>query len=142
MKQKKDLKREVEDLKKLREIEAMIKRGDIENAFVSNATKDSETVSEAAADEILNRLDSENVNTKDIDRIISLTTNKSGVVVKRQQKKAMPRKAKGKKAATKPARKTLKAPQKKMQNRKIARVKPKATASKKKGKHSKPVKRR
>jgi len=100
MKQKKDSRKEIEDLKKLREIDALIKRGDIENAFISNASKDSEMVSEAVADDILNKLDSEHINTRDISSIISLTSNRRGTVVKKQSK-AVAKKAKAKPAAKK-----------------------------------------
>ncbi len=94
---KKDTRKEVEDLRKLREIEAMIQRGDIENAFVSNASKDSETVSESVADTILQRLDSEAISKRDLGSLISLTSNKKVEVVKRRREapkaRAAPRKA-------------------------------------------------
>ena len=94
MKQKKqDSKKEVENLKRLREIEAMIQKGDIENAFVSNASKDSETVSNAVADDILNKLESESINTRDISNMISFTSNKTTTVIKRPSRNAKAAKA-------------------------------------------------
>ena len=94
MKQKKqDSRKEVENLKRLREIEAMIQKGDIENAFVSNASKDSETVSNAVADDILNKLESESINTRDISNMISFTSNKTTTVIKRPSRSAKAAKA-------------------------------------------------
>ena len=102
MKQKKqDSKKEVENLKRLREIEAMIQKGDIENAFVSNASKDSETVSNAVADDILNKLESENINTRDISNMISFTSNKTTTVIKRPDRSAKASKPAGKAHAAK-----------------------------------------
>ncbi len=126
MKQKKqDSKREIENLKRLREIEAMIQKGDIENAFVSNASKDSETVSNAVADDILNKLESEKIDTRDISNMISFTSNKTTTVIKRPNKNM---KAKAK--ARKPAPKTSANRQKKAQVKPKAKPK-KARASKK-----------
>ena len=84
MTKKKDPKKEIEDLKRLREIEAMVQKGDIESAFVSTASKDSETVSNEVADTILNKLESENIYTKDIDNISALTSNRNAPVIKRR----------------------------------------------------------
>jgi len=120
MKQKKqDSKREIENLKRLREIEAMIQKGDIENVFVSNASKDSETVSNAVADDILNKLGSEKIDTRDISNMISFTSNKTTTVIKRPN-----RNMKAKAKARKPAPKTFANRQKK------AQVKPKAKPKK------------
>lgn len=82
---KKDPKKEIEDLKKLREIEKIIQKGDIENAFVSNASKDSETVSEAVADEILNSLESENIESKSFDKMMLLTSNLRSYAVRKKK---------------------------------------------------------
>ena len=126
MKQKKqDSKREIENLKRLREIEAMIQKGDIENAFVSNASKDSETVSNAVADDILNKLESEKIDTRDISNMISFTSNKTTTVIKRPN-----RNMKAKARARKPASKTSANRQKKAQAKPKAKPK-KAKASKK-----------
>ena len=130
MKQKKqDSKREIENLKRLREIEAMIQKGDIENAFVSNASKDSETVSNAVADDILNKLESENIDTRDITNMISFTSNKTTTVVKRPAKRAAA-KAKAVKPAKATASKQRKASQPKPKQKAVAKAKPKAAKAK------------
>jgi len=143
MKQKKDSRKEIEDLKKLREIDALIKRGDIENAFISNASKDSEMVSEAVADDILNKLDSEHINTRDISSIISLTSNRRGTVVKKQSK-AVAKKAKAKPVMQK-HKKANAQNKKKAQSKKQsvkAKAKPAAKKKSKQSKSKKPAKRR
>jgi len=112
MKEKKqDSKKEIENLKRLRDIEAMLQKSDIENAFVSNAAKDSETVNNDIADTILNRIEEEKINTKDINSIISFTSNKKQVVVKKNTaKKTKPQKAKPKIGSKKSAKAKPKKP--------------------------------
>ncbi len=84
---KKNVQEEIEGLKRLKEIESLIKKGDIENAFVSNVSKDSETVNNIMADDILNRIGSEKIDTKDVDSIVSMTASSSKISVRKTSAK-------------------------------------------------------
>ncbi|MCL4371701.1 hypothetical protein M1373_00040 [Candidatus Marsarchaeota archaeon] len=70
---KSDIEKDIKNLKRLKDIQTLLMKGDIENAFSSNASKDSETVNSAIADEILRRVESEKIDTKDVDALITLT---------------------------------------------------------------------
>jgi hypothetical protein len=73
-KAKKNDSKEIEQIRRLKELEGIIKKSDIENAFVSTASKDSESVSSNISDTIINRLAGERINEKELTLIEQMTT--------------------------------------------------------------------
>ena len=69
---------EIAKLKELNAIKEVLKKGDIENAALTNTSKDSETVSDNVIDTMLDRLNIDKNSKKDLEIIESLTKKKGG----------------------------------------------------------------
>ncbi|MCL5100110.1 MAG: hypothetical protein M1158_03280 [Candidatus Marsarchaeota archaeon] len=66
--------REIEQIRRMKDLEGIIKKSDIENAFVSTISKDSEAVSSNIADNIIGKLAAEKINEKELSLIERMTT--------------------------------------------------------------------
>lgn len=64
---------ELERLRELSAIKEVLKKGDIENAALTNTSKDSEIVSDSTIDNMLNQLQIDKNSNKDLEIIESLT---------------------------------------------------------------------
>ena len=94
---------ELARIKELSTLEMILKKGDVENALLTNSAKESEPVSENVIDSILNSVEKGKVGEKDMALIESLTTRS---IAKRPRSA---KKAAKKKTPRKPARKKPKA---------------------------------
>ncbi len=65
---------ELEKLKKLNAIKEVLKKSDIENAALTNTSKDSETVSDGVIDNMLNQLNLDKNSNRDLEIIESLSS--------------------------------------------------------------------
>jgi hypothetical protein len=110
---------ELAKIKELRALDAILKKGDIENALLSNSAKDSEPISDNVIDAILNSADAGKTGERDLKIIERLTTNNPNK--KRPSAKSKPKKAKAKvkrQKAKKPASKKKQKPKKSKSKRK------------------------
>lgn len=103
---------ELAKLKELNAIKEVLNKSDIENAALTNTSKDSETVSDNVIDNMLSRLQIDKNSTKDLDIIESLSApNRRNEIINnlrsKQSKKQVKvtKKGKIKKAAPKSAKK-------------------------------------
>lgn len=71
--------KEIEQIRRMKSLEGIIKKNDIENAFVSTISKDSEAVSSNIADNIIGGLTSESINERELSLIEHLTTGQKPV---------------------------------------------------------------
>ncbi len=79
---------EIERLKELNAIKEVLKKSDIENAALTNTSKDSETVSDNAVDNMLEQLNLDKNARRDLEIIESLTAQRNGLqTVKRKSTK-------------------------------------------------------
>src|SRR5271168_4967269 len=79
---------ELERLQALNAINEVLKKSDIENAALTNTSKDSETVSDSAINNMLNQLNLEKNSNKDLEIVENLTSpGKGGIIVKSKQTK-------------------------------------------------------
>ena len=77
-KKQSDDKREIEEIKRLKDLEAIIKRSSMENVLISGASKDFENSNNSTADTIINSLSKGKFESKDIallDRLTQTTTH-------------------------------------------------------------------
>ena len=91
---------ELARIKELSTLEMILKKGDVENALLTNSAKESEPVSENVIDSMLNSVEKGKVGEKDMALIEKLTT-KSKVRHSAAKKAAKPKKASGKRAQKK-----------------------------------------
>lgn len=76
---------ELEKLKKLNAINEVLQKGDIENAALTNVSKDSETVSDSTIDNMISKLNLSKHATKDLEIIENLSSkSKQGEILKRK----------------------------------------------------------
>ncbi len=68
------LTKELEEIRRMRELGQILKVGDVENALLSNAAKDSETVNENVLDTLLNNANSAQPSANALEIIERLTT--------------------------------------------------------------------
>ncbi len=78
--------REIEQIRRMKNLEGIIKKNDIENAFVSTISKDSEAVSSNIADNIIGGLTSESINERELSLIEHLTTGQKPVPASHSRK--------------------------------------------------------
>ena len=78
--------REIEQIRRMKSLEGIIKKNDIENAFVSTISKDSEAVSSNIADNIIGGLTSERINERELSLIEHLTTGQKPVPASHSRK--------------------------------------------------------
>ena len=95
---------ELAKIKELSALENILKKGDVENALLTNSAKESEPVSENVIDAILSSVDKGKIGEKDMALIEKLTTKKAA-----KHSKAAKKAAKPKKSHHKPVRKKPKA---------------------------------
>lgn len=67
---------ELAKIKELKALDTILKKGDIENALLTNAAKESEPVSENVIDAILNSAEKGKIGERDMELIEKLTTKK------------------------------------------------------------------
>jgi hypothetical protein len=65
--------KELERLRELNAINEVLKKGDIENAALTNASKDSEVVSDSSIDNMLDQLNIDRNSSKDLEIVEGLT---------------------------------------------------------------------
>jgi hypothetical protein len=83
---------ELEKIRLLKSINSMLKTSDIENVLLSNASKDSEIVSESTIDTLLNNVSSNN-QSKDINIFEHDAANEARTPLRRRKKvRGMPQK--------------------------------------------------
>ncbi len=105
---RKEESKEIEQIRRMKELEGIIKKNDIENAFVVTTSKDSESVSSDIADNIINKLSGERINEKELTLIENMTTRNGskhqaqGAPQGKQHMQVHMVKAGGKKAQAKP----------------------------------------
>ncbi len=107
--------KEVEKIKGLRDLNRILKAGDVENALLSNSAKDSETLNDNVLDSMLSKADSyDQGNERGLDTIERLTSAGGGTIV-RQRMSARPRRItraarrqKPKRAKARPKRRSAK----------------------------------
>jgi|HubBroStandDraft_3_1064219.scaffolds.fasta_scaffold181188_2 hypothetical protein len=89
--------KEVEEIKRLKDLSRILKAGDVENALLSNSSKDSETLNDNVLDKLLDNANSYETprNDKGLEVIERLTTSSGGSRVVRQRNVKISR-AKGK----------------------------------------------
>lgn len=86
--------KEVEEIKRMRDLNRILKAGDLENALLSNSAKDSETLNDNVLDSLLSKANSQDQgNERGLEMIERLTTSGGGRVTK---KSMTIRRAKGK----------------------------------------------
>ena len=69
----------------------MLKKGDIENAALTNASKDSETVSDTTIDNMLNQLNLDRNSSKDLSIVEGLVDQKNNETTKEKLMRHKPR---------------------------------------------------
>ncbi|MGI0100426.1 MAG: hypothetical protein ACREBH_01760 [Candidatus Micrarchaeaceae archaeon] len=97
---------ELEKLKELNAIKEVLKKGDIENAALTNTSKDSEIVSDSAIDNMLNQLNLDKNSTKDMEIIDSMVSQGNSSRVERPKRATAKRPAR--KAMSRPAQRSKK----------------------------------
>ena len=76
MAKKTNYSKEIEEIKRLKDLNVILKHGDMENALLSNAAKDSETINDNVIDNLLDKADSEDHGReKGLDVLTRLTTS-------------------------------------------------------------------
>ena len=77
---------EVEKLKMLKSINSVLKKGDIENALLSNSARDNEIVSDTVIEGMLDNLNSGKGADRDMEVVEKLTTyNNRATIIKRKR---------------------------------------------------------
>jgi len=84
---------ELAKIKEMKTLDTILKKGDIENALLTNAAKESETISDNVVDAILNSAEKGKVGERDMGIIEKLTTKKEVRSAHREKKPAKPKKA-------------------------------------------------
>ncbi|HVC58482.1 MAG TPA: hypothetical protein VND15_03340 [Candidatus Acidoferrales bacterium] len=69
---------EMQRIKDLSALNRVLKKGDIENALLSNATKDSETISDNVIDNMLDQVEKGKNNQRDLEIVERLTSETKG----------------------------------------------------------------
>jgi hypothetical protein len=87
--------KELERIKMLKSINSVLKKGDIENALLSNSAKDSEIVSDTTIENMMDNLNIGKGSDKDIEIIERLTKYSAGDEIKKK-KSVKIRKTRGK----------------------------------------------
>ncbi|MCW6160414.1 MAG: hypothetical protein LVQ95_05005 [Candidatus Micrarchaeales archaeon] len=82
------LSKEVEEIRRLRDLNKLLKAGDFENALLSNSAKDSETLNDNVYGALLDRADAEERGTRGLEVIERLTmASGTGRIVKQKNVK-------------------------------------------------------
>jgi hypothetical protein len=84
---------ELAKIKELSALESILKKGDVENALLTNSAKESEPVSEGVIDAILSSVDKGKVGEKDMALIEKLTTKREAKHPHAAKKAQKPKKA-------------------------------------------------
>jgi len=93
---------ELEKLKELNAINEVLKKSDIENAALTNTSKDSETVSDNALDNMLNQLNLDRNSNKDLEIVESLSSQgKNGSTITKNKHVKIKQTSKGVKVKSK-----------------------------------------
>ncbi|EET89823.1 MAG: hypothetical protein LVQ97_05450 [Candidatus Micrarchaeales archaeon] len=79
----KKVRKEIEEIKMLKDLDMLLKKNTMENAFLSNPSKDSETINSNVADNILSELDKETISPKELETIERLTSVNSSSKVQK-----------------------------------------------------------
>ncbi len=90
---------ELEKIKRLRTLDSILKRSDVESALLSNAAKDSEPVRENLIDNILDNLSKEKDGERNLEIIEELSMSKKGTRISKSKRVRV--KKKGKKITVK-----------------------------------------
>ena len=77
---------ELEKIKKLKTLDNILKRSDVESALLANAAKESEPVSENLIDSILNEISKEKDGERNLEIIEKLTIGKKGSKISKDKK--------------------------------------------------------
>lgn len=80
------LSKEVEEIKRLKDINKILKIGDLENALLSNAAKDSESLNDNVLDSLLQGAGAEKTNDKGLEVLQRLITKTGGAEVLREKR--------------------------------------------------------
>ncbi len=85
--------KEVEEIKRLRDLNMILKAGDVENALLSNSAKDSETLNDNVLDSLMSKADSYETGKSDrgLEIIEKLTTNSGSTRTVKQKKMSVKR---------------------------------------------------
>lgn len=88
--------KEVEEIRRLKDLNQILKAGDLENALLSNSAKDSETVNDNVLDALLSKANSEETrkNDRGLEAIEKLTASTTGGITR--QKRISIQRSKGK----------------------------------------------
>ncbi len=84
---------ELEKIKMLKSINTVLKKGDIENALLSNSARDSEIVSDTVIEGMLDNLNKGTSAQKDMEVVEKLTRYSEGAEIKRSRSVKMQRRA-------------------------------------------------
>lgn len=76
---------ELKRLQALNAIKEVLKKSDIENAALTNTSKDSETVSDNVIDNMLNQLNLDRNSTRDLEIVESLASQRNGSIMKERR---------------------------------------------------------
>ncbi|MDE1857374.1 MAG: hypothetical protein KGH98_04850 [Candidatus Micrarchaeota archaeon] len=103
-KSKAELKKEIEEIKRMKTLGKILQKGDMESALLSNSSKESEPISEDVIDSMLDNLN-KGIKRENADlRLIETLTTKNGGRATARKKAAKPkRQARARRAAKKPA---------------------------------------
>lgn len=85
---------EVEKIKKLRTLDSILKRSDVESALLANAAKDSEPVRENLVDNILSELAMEKDGERNLERLEKMTIGRKGTKISKERRIKVRRKGK------------------------------------------------
>ncbi|MFI5412602.1 MAG: hypothetical protein ACHQX1_01800 [Candidatus Micrarchaeales archaeon] len=79
--------KEVEEIKRLKDLNRILKAGDVENALLSNSSKDSETLNDNVLDKLLDKANTYETagNDRGLEMIERLTTVSGGARVMKQK---------------------------------------------------------
>ncbi len=87
---------ELERLRELNAVKEVLSKSEIENAALTNTSKDSETISDSSVDRMLNQLNLGKNANKDLEIIESLAVQKRAVADRRAPSQSRPQRAKPK----------------------------------------------
>ena len=96
---------ELAKLKELNAIKEVLKKSDIENAALTNTSKDSETVSDTAVNNMLDELNLDKNSSRDLEIVEGISSGKKAGNIKSKSAKSAPVKKAAKAKSKKPAKK-------------------------------------
>ena len=84
------LNREIEEIKRLKDLQNILKAGDLENALLSNSTQDVEPINENIIDTVLQRAEAQKISgEKNLEVIERLTTSGGATITKEKKVKVI-----------------------------------------------------